>query len=133
MRRTAVSICALLAFAAACSKSDSSTAATTTGPTPTPTPPVTTTPPPPAADTVNATPDEAFTPQGVTITLGQTVAFAFGSLGHNVIFSTAVAGAPEDIVGVNSNTIISRTFTTAGTFAYQCTIHPNMTGSVTVH
>lgn len=130
MRRTAVSICALLVCAAACSKSDSS-AATTTGPTtPQPTTPVSQAPPP-AADTINANPDISFSPQTITIKVGTTVAYAFGSIGHNVIFN-AVTGAPDDIVGVNSNTIIARTFSTAGTFPYQCTIHTNMTGSVTV-
>jgi plastocyanin len=48
-----------------------------------------------------------------------------------VIFN-AVTGAPEDIVGVNTSTIISRTFSTVGTFPYQCTIHSGMTGSVVV-
>jgi plastocyanin len=132
MRRTAVSICVLLVCAAACSKSDSTTAASTTGPTnPAPTPPVSTGPAPTAADTVNASPALSFDPSDVTIKVGQTVAFSFGSIGHNVIF-TAASGVPSDIVGVNSNTVISRTFSTAGTFNYQCTIHTNMSGSVTV-
>jgi plastocyanin len=131
MRRTAGLICVLLACAAACSKSDTP-AATTTGPTtPPPTPPVVTQPTPAASDTVNANPDISFSPQVITIKVGATVAYVFGSLGHNVIFN-AVTGAPDDIVGVNSNTVISRTFNTAGTFPYQCTIHAGMTGSITV-
>jgi hypothetical protein len=33
---------------------------------------------------------------------------------------------------VNANTSIARTFGTAGTYQYHCTIHPGMTGTVEV-
>jgi hypothetical protein len=90
------------------------------------------TPPPPPANTVDATPAEAFTPASITVTAGTTVSFAFGSLGHNVFFD-AVAGAPADIAGTNANTTITRVFNTAGTFTYTCHIHPNMHGTVVVN
>lgn len=87
--------------------------------------------PPPAAASVTATTGQKFTPATVRVATGGVVTWVFQSLGHNVTFTPAT-GAPEDIPGVNSNTSIARTFTTSGTFAYHCTIHPGMTGSVQV-
>jgi plastocyanin len=63
--------------------------------------------------------------------VGTSVSYTFQSVGHNVTFN-AVAGAPPSILGTNMNTTIAVTFATAGTFPYQCTIHPGMTGTVTV-
>ena len=88
-------------------------------------------PPPPG--TVAATPNETFTPKTLNISVGGTATFAFGSLGHNVTFDTRTAATPADIPGVNSNISIARTFATAGTYKYHCTIHPNMTGTVVVN
>ncbi|HEY8309994.1 MAG TPA: plastocyanin/azurin family copper-binding protein, partial [Gemmatimonadaceae bacterium] len=90
-----------------------------------------TTTPSPQTATINATPSLAFTPSAVTIAPGGTVTFAFGSVGHNVTFDTGT-NPPSDITGVNANTSISRTFAAAGTYTFHCTIHPSMTGSVTV-
>lgn len=87
-------------------------------------------PPPPPGNTVNATPSEVFTPGSLTVNAGQTVTFAFGSLGHNVFFDTP--NSPADITGVNANISIQRTFAAAGTYRYHCTIHPQMTGTVVV-
>ncbi|HET8635202.1 MAG TPA: plastocyanin/azurin family copper-binding protein [Gemmatimonadales bacterium] len=87
--------------------------------------------PPPATASVTATTGQKFTPATVRVATGGTVTWVFQSLGHNVTFD-ATAGAPEDIPGVNSNTSIARTFSTNGTFAYHCTIHSGMTGTVQV-
>jgi plastocyanin len=73
-----------------------------------------------------------FDPASLTVTLGTTVSFTFESVGHNVVFDASVSGRPADITGTNSNTTITRTFSTAGTFNYQCTIHAGMTGTVIV-
>jgi len=89
-------------------------------------------PPPPAGNTINATPAEVFNPTPLTVTAGTAVTFNFGTLGHNVFFDTQNAGTPADIPGINANSQVQRTFTTAGTYRYHCTIHPGMAGSVVV-
>lgn len=75
-------------------------------------------------------PGNSFSPFNVTIKRSGTVRFEFPSVPHNVIF-TNKSGAPDDIQVVASTTI-SRTFGTLGTFPYDCTIHPGMSGQVTV-
>jgi plastocyanin len=87
----------------------------------------------PGADaTVDATPAIAFTPSNVTVTVGETVKFAFGSVAHNVYFDASPTGAPANITGVNANTSANRTFNALGTFGYECHIHPGMRGTITV-
>lgn len=90
-------------------------------------------PPPPVGDgkTVNATPSETFTPATLTVNAGDAVTFAFGGLAHNVFFDAA-PGAPANIPGAIANASIQRTFATAGTYNYACTIHPSMRGTVVV-
>jgi plastocyanin len=76
--------------------------------------------------------DNFFNPMNLTIGVTGTVTWDWGAGGvtHNVTFAN-VAGAPTDIGDRNSGTV-DRTFPTAGTFNYQCTIHAGMNGSVTV-
>jgi plastocyanin len=83
------------------------------------------------ADVINATPQLTFEPATLTTSVGNTVSFVFGSVGHDVFFATTT-GAPDNIEGVNADTTITRTFTTAGTFTYTCHIHTGMSGTVVV-
>lgn len=122
VRLTAAAL-VLSAGLAACGSSGSD-GGTTTGP---PGPPS----PSPQAATIAATVQLAFSPSTVTVAPGGTVTFAFGAVGHSVKFD-AVANVPGDIPGVNADTSVSRTFSTAGTYAFHCTIHPQMTGTIVV-
>jgi plastocyanin len=81
---------------------------------------------------VNATSLNTFTPGNVAVGVGGTVTFTFGDVAHNVFFDNSPAGAPDAIAGANANMSATRTFTTAGTFEFDCHIHPGMKGTVVV-
>ena len=73
----------------------------------------------------------SFSPAQATIRVGQTVLFDFPADIHNVIFQQRT-GKPADIpatLGVP----VTRVFNTAGTFPFDCTLHPGMSGQVTVN
>lgn len=77
------------------------------------------------------TPGNTFSPFSAVIAVGGTVNFNISGTPHNVIFSRTVTGAPADINVVN-NVVVARTFSTRGTFPYDCTVHPGMSGQVVV-
>jgi plastocyanin len=87
---------------------------------------------PALAAEVSADPSLAFSPNTVTILRGGSVTIDFGRVPHNVYFDNQPAGAPANITGNNSDVTKSLTFTTAGTFVYNCHIHPGMQGTVVV-
>ncbi|MDQ8164589.1 MAG: Ig-like domain-containing protein [Gemmatimonadota bacterium] len=87
-------------------------------------------PPPPLAQATIEMPGAAFSPNAVSIVVGGTVTFVFTALPHNVFFGGG-AGRPADIP-VTSNQVVQRTFTTAGLFNINCTLHPGMSGVITV-
>lgn len=87
---------------------------------------------PVTAATVNATPSLQFTPNTVTIVAGGTVTVDFGAVAHDVFFDNDPAGAPANISTPTSNTSATLTFNQAGTFVYNCHIHPGMHGTVIV-
>jgi plastocyanin len=73
----------------------------------------------------------SFSPSSVTITRNGTVTWnnTSGVL-HNVTFAAAT-GAPSNIDNHSSGSN-ARSFGTAGTFNYSCTLHGGMNGSVVV-
>jgi plastocyanin len=83
-----------------------------------------------APNTIDANPSLAFLPPTLTIATGGTVTWTFEGVNHTVTF-TAATGVPADIPS-SANTTVQRTFGTAGTFAFHCSIHPQMTGTITV-
>ena len=78
--------------------------------------------------------NDFFDPSTVAVAVGSNVTWEWqpGAVVHNVTFN-AVTGAPAHI-GDRSTGSESRTFSTAGSFPYLCTIHGvAMSGSVTVN
>ncbi len=76
------------------------------------------------------TPGKVFSPFSTTIKVGGSVHFNISGDPHNVIFEK-VAGAPAD-VNVVTNVVASRTFTSRGTYPFDCTVHPGMSGRIVV-
>ena len=92
-------------------------------------------PAPPATDTAPSAPatadvkvqDFAFAPAAVRIAAGGTVTWSFtGAAPHTA------TGAGFDSGIVETGATFEHTFAEAGTFAYSCTVHPDMTGTVEV-
>ena len=85
-----------------------------------------------AADTsVNLTATNQFEQAAITVDTGDTVTFNWKGGFHDVIFADGVSsGTPVGVVG----TIFLRTFDTAGTYSYICSLHEStgMKGTVTV-
>ena len=78
---------------------------------------------------VDATLGDAFSPGTVDIGVGGSVDWTFATT-HNVSFSGV--GAPASIPNTSGGTV-RRTFNSAGTFDYSCTLHAGMIGTVIVH
>ena len=67
----------------------------------------------------------AFTPTNLSISVGQTVSFVVNA-SHDVTWRNGDPG--RDATGAP----YSRTFSTAGAYAFYCSIHSSMTGTITV-
>ena len=86
---------------------------------------------PNAVTVVSGAASNDFTPRDVAIARGGKVTWTFGARTHNVDFQ-GQAGAPAGIPNTSNSAGIERTFTSAGNFAYLCTLHSGMSGSVFV-
>jgi plastocyanin len=84
----------------------------------------------PAGTATVSMPGFSFVPFTTTINVGGAVIYEFPAEAHNVIFNR-ITGAPADIQATN-NRSVARTFLVAGTFPYDCTLHPGMSGTVVV-
>ena len=82
-----------------------------------------------AASTTVAIRDFSFGPAAITVHVGDTVTWA--NSGPTPHTATADDGA-FDTGTLNAGRSGSHTFASAGTFAYHCTLHPSMQGTVTV-
>ncbi len=81
----------------------------------------------PSTSNAIAVGDNFFNPAATTVPVGTTVTWTFGTgTTHNVTFGDGTTS------GDRSTGTYTRTFNTAGTFGYRCTIHAGMNGSVTV-
>ncbi|MDJ0393472.1 cupredoxin domain-containing protein [Rhodococcus sp. G-MC3] len=89
----------------------------------------------PAETTAPAAPNQvtvanrSYTPQSITIAVGDTVTWMFddGGMAHDVVADDRAFRSP--LMEASS---YKHTFTEPGTFTYHCTPHPDMTGTVIV-
>lgn len=71
----------------------------------------------------------AFTPRDLTIAVGQTVTW----VNHDDVPHTVAATAHEFTSGaLDTDQSYAHAFTTPGTYAYYCGVHPHMTGRIIV-
>ena len=71
-----------------------------------------------------------FRPAAIVVSKGATVTWANqDNLAHNVTFSDGTITSIGDFSSGSKSTVMPAT---AGTYTYQCTIHPGMNGTVTV-
>lgn len=73
--------------------------------------------------------DFSFTPSALNVTVGTQVTWVNGGPSNHTV--TANDGS-FDSAAIQRNASFSFTFSKAGTFAYHCSLHPTMTGTVTV-
>ena len=85
----------------------------------------------PSAVIVEATDALRFEPSQTRLAAGGQVTWRFGDVAHNVFF-TSGDQAPADIPDPTASTSVTRMFPDAGTYTYECQIHPGMGGSVAV-
>ena len=87
---------------------------------------------PVATSTVNLPPSYRFEPASISVKAGTTVTWTNNdNFTHSVQFKDG--GLPTDAMLMKPGEKTTYTFSTAGTFHYQCSLHPqNMQGTVTV-
>ncbi|CAN5891406.1 hypothetical protein BH23GEM9_BH23GEM9_01900 [soil metagenome] len=86
-------------------------------------------PPDPGQATVVTMGDNTFNPTPVTVPVGRVVRWVNGGTqAHNTTSSTGIWASTS----LSPGGTFERTFATAGTFQYSCTLHDGMTGTVVV-
>jgi plastocyanin len=83
---------------------------------------------PPPAGAVSIA-NMSFSPASLTVYVGTTVTWTNNDAMAHTVTSD---GSSFDSGNIAPGGKYSRTFSTAGSFPYHCTIHPTMTGTVTV-
>ena len=71
----------------------------------------------------------SFKAPAITVTVGTTVTWTNNDSTNHTVTADDGSFTSDPLAG---GATFGQTFATAGTFAYHCTIHPTMTGSVTV-
>ena len=118
---------ALLAVISCGGGSSNSTGPSNTPNTPT-TPTTPTTPATPQATDKVTVGNNVFSPADIQVSPGTTVTWTWAqdASDHNVTFNDGTGS------GNKSSGTFTRTFSSGGTFPYSCTLHPGMSGTVTV-
>ncbi|MBV8196371.1 MAG: cupredoxin domain-containing protein [Candidatus Dormibacteraeota bacterium] len=81
---------------------------------------------------LQATDSLTFTPQTATVPVGQVVQWTnTGMTMHTITFDSSSASCLSD-PSFTGGATWSVTFSAPGTYSYHCTIHPQMTGTLTV-
>lgn len=87
--------------------------------------------------TINARDNQTFDPASATISPAETVCWQnFGSVTHTVTSDPSLP-APSDSTWnldatLNTNTVVSKSFSAVGDYPYHCTLHPGMQGVIFV-
>jgi plastocyanin len=126
-------LAAIALVAAACSSNETPSSQGTTPPATSPpatSPPATSPPATTAGVTVKGTDQLTFDPKELTVKVGETVTWLNGgSVAHTVTFTNG----PTFDKTLNEGEVVTRTFDTAGTFAYFCKVHgQSMSGKIIV-
>jgi plastocyanin len=98
-------------------------------PTAPPAPPPAEPPPPAAGDVTVSIGDNLFNPNSATILAGRAVRWVNNG---TAIHNASAAGNAWNSGNLSPGESFERTFPQAGSFSYSCTLHPGMTGTVTV-
>jgi plastocyanin len=84
----------------------------------------------PAAPNTVTIADMAFTPPTITVTVGTAVTWKNND---NMTHTVTADDDSYDSGNIGSGSSFTKTFSTAGTYPYHCSIHPTMTGKVVVN
>jgi plastocyanin len=75
----------------------------------------------------------SFDPTELSVARGAVVTFNNNStVVHDVVFDAPVSPGVTDVGTINAGVTTTRTFNTAGTWNFHCTIHGSMTGKIVV-
>lgn len=114
---------------AACGGGDSTSPSGTSSTPTTPTTPTTPSNTAPTQTNAVSVGDNFFSPSAIQVSPGTTVTWTWpsGTSTHNVTFSDGTTSGDK-----SAGSVFTRTFNSAGTFTYVCTLHGGMNGSVLV-
>lgn len=73
--------------------------------------------------------NSAFSPNSLTVPVNTTITWTNKDAMTHTVTSTTAA---FDSGNINSGGVYSHTFTTSGSYAYKCSIHPSMTATIVV-
>ena len=85
----------------------------------------------PGTGTIISTAGFAFSPSTVTIAVNDSVSWRFVEAPHNVTFA-GIAPSAGNVPTQQPGALVTRVFSAAGTYSYECSLHSGMRGQVVV-